>query len=47
MVGRKARASQQDVVTDDHFLVNLGPLADLSAAAHAADVAAGRHRLAR
>jgi 4-hydroxymandelate oxidase len=41
VVGRKARASQQDVVTDDHFRVNLGPLADLSAARHAADVGPG------
>ena len=37
--GRKARTSQHDVITDDHFLVNLGPLADLAAAEHATDVA--------
>ncbi len=40
VVGRKARVPQEDVVTDEQFLVNLGHLTDLAAATPAADVAA-------
>ncbi len=39
VVGRKARSSQHDVVTDEHFLVNLGLLGGLDAAVNAADLA--------
>ena len=38
VVGRKARTPQEDVINDDHFLVNLGPLPDLAAATAATDV---------
>jgi len=38
VVGRKRRNSADGVVTDEEFLVNLGPLGDLSAADQAADV---------
>jgi 4-hydroxymandelate oxidase len=37
VVGRKRRDSDDDVVTDEHFLVNLGPLDELEAAEQAAD----------
>jgi 4-hydroxymandelate oxidase len=37
VVGRKRRDSADGVVSDEHFLVNLGPLDDLSAATQAAD----------
>jgi 4-hydroxymandelate oxidase len=37
-VGRKRRNSADGVATDEDFLVNLGPLDDLTAAAQAADV---------
>jgi 4-hydroxymandelate oxidase len=37
-VGRKRRDSGDGVTTDEDFLVNLGPLDDLTAAAQAADV---------
>jgi 4-hydroxymandelate oxidase len=39
VVGRKARASQHDVVTDEHFRVNLGALAALGDTGNAADLA--------
>ena len=39
VVGRKARVPQEDVISDEQFLVNLGHLADLAAATPAADVA--------
>jgi 4-hydroxymandelate oxidase len=38
VVGRKRRDRGADVITDTEFLVNLGPLADLSAAEQAADL---------
>ena len=38
VVGRKRRDSGDDVVSGDHFLANLGPLDDLTAASQAADV---------
>jgi 4-hydroxymandelate oxidase len=37
VVGRKRRGSHDGVVSDEDFLVNLGPLGDLSAAAQADD----------
>lgn len=37
VVGRKRRDSADGVVSDEHFLVNLGPLDDLTAADQAAD----------
>jgi 4-hydroxymandelate oxidase len=38
VVGRKRRDSADGVVSDEDFLVNLGPLADVSAATQAADL---------
>jgi 4-hydroxymandelate oxidase len=38
VLGRKRRDSADGVVSDEDFLVNLGPLADTAAAAQAADV---------
>ena len=47
VVGRKRRNSADGVVSDEVFLVNLGPLDDLDAADQAADTEPGRHRLAQ
>ena len=38
VVGRKRRDSADGVVSDEDFLVNLGPLADMASASQAADV---------
>jgi 4-hydroxymandelate oxidase len=38
IVGRKARTAQEDVIGEEDFLVNLGPLADLATADLAPDV---------
>ena len=45
VVGRKRRNSAE-VVSDRDFLVNLGPLEDLTAAAQAADADLRRHSVA-